>query len=171
MRDLDRWIEAGAVVKPHGIKGEVIADLRRDLREVVRPGCELRAVGENGEERMLRVAGVRGRGDRQIVSFEGLRTRDEAETLRSATVWIDRELVPLTGQDRWFVQDIIGIVVRTDEDELLGTIEDIIYTPANDVYVVRGGEREILIPAIEDVIREVDVGAGSMIVHLIEGLR
>lgn len=171
MRDLDRWIEAGAVLKPHGIRGEVIVDFRRDLREELRAGCELRIVARDGEEEMLRIVDVRDHADRQIVKFEGFETRDQAEGLRSLAVWVGREAIGPRGPDCWFVQDIIGIEVRTEDGELLGTVADILHTPANDVYVVRGGGVEILLPAIEDVIRVVDVEAGSMTVHLIEGLR
>ena len=157
--------------KPHGIRGEVVVDFRCDLREEVRAGCELRVVGNGGDEKFLRIVDVKGSRERPIVRFEGFETREEAERLRSRTVWMGRESSRSPGPDRWFVQDIIGVEVRTDDGEFLGTVTDIMHSPANDVYVVRGLEGEILLPAIDDVVREVDVEAGSMIVHLIEGLR
>lgn len=171
MRDLDRWIEAGAVVKPHGVRGEVIVDLRRDLLDEVHPGCELRAVGRDGTEETLRIVDARDHQGRLIVRFDGLETRDDADRLRSRTLWIDREAIGPRGPDCWFVQDIIGMEVRTDDGELLGRVTDVMHTPANDVYIVRGGGGEILLPAIEDVLKTVDVEEGLMIVHLIEGLR
>jgi 16S rRNA processing protein RimM len=64
----------------------------------------------------------------------------------------------------------MGLQVRTEEGRLLGVIEEILPTGSNDVYVCRGGEREILLPAIADVIREIDTKKGFVTVRLLEGL-
>ena len=67
-------------------------------------------------------------------------------------------------------RDLIGLRVVTDAGEALGTVESIFPTGSNDVYVCRGGSREILLPAIGDVIREIDLEKGVMVVRLLEGL-
>ncbi len=171
MRELDNWIEAGAIVRPHGIRGEVIADLKRDLLEDVLPEMKVRITMPKDGESYLVVDQAREHHGRLIVKFAGVDSRDEAETLRGASVWLTREQVGSLDDDCWFVQDIVGIEVYTEEGELLGTIDDVLCMPANDVYVVRTAESEILLPAIEDVIVDVDLEAGRMLVHLIEGLR
>jgi len=171
MRQPDNWIEAGAIVRPHGIKGELIIDLARDLMDVVAESTELRATGRGGEERKLVVERARDHKARKVVKFEEVDSVENAEQLRGWTVWLTREQIGQLPEDRWFVSDLIGIEVYTEEDELLGELAEVLHMPANDVYVVRKGGEEILLPAIEDVIRSVDLDGGRMVIHLMEGLR
>ena len=73
-------------------------------------------------------------------------------------------------EDEYYWHDIIGLEVVTDDGLSLGRVESIVPTGSNDVYVCAGGEREILLPAIDDVVKEIDVKKGTMVVTLIEGL-
>jgi 16S rRNA processing protein RimM len=171
MTERHTWIEAGAVVRPHGIRGEVIVDLKRDLLDHVTEGAELQVTSRSGEESRREVERVRDHQGRLIIKFKGCETRDDAEGLRAFTIWMAREEIGPLEPGRWFVQDIVGIAVFTEEGEHLGELTEVMSLPANDVYVVKGGEGEILLPATEEVIREVDLERGRMLVHLIEGLR
>ena len=171
MTERHRRIEAGAVLRPHGIRGEVIVDLKRDLLEYLAQGLEALLTSRGGEELRLEVERAREHQGRLIVKFVGYDTRDHAEELRASTVWMTREQIGPLEPGRWFVQDIVGIDVFTDEGEYLGEVAEVMSMPANDVYVVLGQGREILLPATEEVIREVDLEQGRMLVHLIEGLR
>lgn len=170
MTQLDDWIEAGAIARPHGIKGEVVIDLAKDLLEVVAESLELRVTGRGGEEKTLTVERARVHKARKVVKFEDVDTVEEAETLRGWTVWLSREQIGPLEEDRWFVVDIVGIDVFTEEDEYLGKLAEVMHMPANDVYVVRNGEKEILLPVIDDVVKSVDVESGRMVIHLMEGL-
>lgn len=171
MRSLDSWIEAGVIVKAHGVRGEVIAEVLGDLGGLLVDGLELRLTDDDGAERRLTVRHARRHKDRFILELAGVETCEQADALRSRIIWIARERIgPLEGK-RWFVQDLLGVEVLTEEGELLGRLTEVMHMPANDVYVVRGGRGEILLPAIDDVIRDVDVQAGRMLVRLIEGLR
>lgn len=171
MKQEDGWIEAGAIVRPHGIKGEVIVDVAKDLVELVAEGLEVRVTGRRGGERSLTVVRARDHKARLIVKFEGSDTVEDAETLRGWSVWLSRKQIGPIGEDRWFVQDIVGISVYTAEGERVGTVVEVMHMPANDVYVVRNGDEEILLPAIDDVVKSVDVDSRRMIVHVMEGLR
>ena len=171
MTERHRWIEAGAILRPHGIRGEVIVDLKRDLLDYVTEGFEFRVTSRTGEEPRLEVERAREHKGHLIVKFKGYESRDDAEGLRARAVWMTREQVGPLESGRWFVQDIVGIDVLTDEGEHLGEITEVLSMPANDVYVVTGGGREVLLPATEEVIREVDLEQGKMLVPLIEGLR
>ena len=71
---------------------------------------------------------------------------------------------------RYFVQDILGLSVYSESGECLGKIEEVLTMPASDIYVVRGARGEILLPVVDQVIRQVDVEAGRVVVHLMEGL-
>ena len=170
MRPLDDWIEAGAIVRPHGIKGEVVIDLARDLLKVITESLELRVTGRRGGERTLKVERARDHKARKVVQFEGVSTVEDAEALRGWSVWLTREQIGPLAEDRWFVVDIIGIDVYTDEDEYLGKLAEVMHMPANDVYVVRKDKKEILLPVIDDVVRSVDIDSGRMVIHLMEGL-
>jgi 16S rRNA processing protein RimM len=171
MRRQDDWIEAGAIVRPHGVKGEVILDLARDLVDLVVEPLEIRITLGEDHERTLKVERARDHKARKIVKFEGVDSVDAAESLRLGRVWLTREQIGEPGEGRWFVQDILGLDVFTDEGERLGKLEEVMHMPANDVYVVRGEGGEILLPAIDDVIGEVNPEEGRMVVHLMEGLR
>jgi 16S rRNA processing protein RimM len=168
MTQHDDWIEAGAISRPHGIKGEVVIDLAKDLLEVVTESLELRVIG--GEGSFLTVERARDHKARKIVKFEDVDTVEDAEKLRGRSVWLSREQIGPLPDDRWFVADIIGIDVFTEEDEYLGKLAEVMHMPANDVYVVRNGEKEILLPVIDDVVKNVDVDSGRMVIHLMEGL-
>jgi 16S rRNA processing protein RimM len=171
MTERHSWIEAGVVLRPHGIRGEVIVDLKRDLIKLVTAGCELRIRSLMGEVSRLEVEVVREHRGRLIVKFRAVETRDDAEELRGRGVWMTREQIGPLEPGRWFVQDIVGIAVLTDGGEHLGEVAEVLSLPANDVYVVIGEHGEILLPATGEVIREVDLEQGKMLVHLIEGLR
>ena len=171
MRRLDDWIEAVAIIRPHGIKGEVVVDLARDLMELIAEPMELRVTARDGTEHFLTVDQARTHKARRLVKFKGVDTVEEAASLRASSVWLSREQIGPLESERWFVQDIIGIDVLTDEGELLGTLAEVMHTPANDVYVVRKDSQEILLPVIDEVVKVVDLEAGRMVVHLMEGLR
>ncbi len=170
MKQLDDWIEAGAIVRPHGLKGEVVVDLARDLLKVVTESLEVRVTGRREGERVLTVERARDHKARKVVQFKGVSTLEDAEALRGWSVWLTREQIGPLEEDRWFVQDIVGIDVYTDGDEYLGKLAEVMHMPGNDVYVVRKGEKEILLPVIDDVIRSVDIDSGRMVIHLMEGL-
>jgi 16S rRNA processing protein RimM len=172
MRELDTWVEAGVVMRPHGIEGEVVVDLKTDLLELVSEAMLLRTTrGTDSDELVLTVEKVREHKGRLIIRFKGRKTRDEAEELRSRTIWMTRDQIGPLGKDRWYVQDLMGMTVLTDEDEELGRLVDVMHQPANDVFVVATESGELLLPVIDDVIRDVDIEGGRMTVHLLPGLR
>jgi len=93
-----------------------------------------------------------------------------ARTLAGCSVFaLSDNLEPLE-DDEYYWDDLIGLTVLTDDGRRIGVIDHIIPTGGNDVFVCTGGDREILIPAITDVVRSVDTDAGVMIVSLIDGL-
>jgi len=172
MRELDAWVEAGVVMRPHGIAGEVVVDLKNDLLELVSEAMELRTTClNNDDELILVVERVRKHKGRLIIAFKGRNTREEADELRSRTIWMTREQIGPLDEDRWFVQDLVGMTVLTDDGEALGRLVDVMHQPANAVFVVETESGEVLLPVIDDVIRTVDIEKGRMIVHLLPGLR
>ena len=149
----------------------MLIDLARDMIGLFVERLEVRTTDEAGREQFLRIERARDHKARKLVKFAGVDSVEQAEGLRSRGVWLRRAQVGPLEEGRWFVQDIVGIDVYTDEGEHLGTLAEVMHMPANDVYVVRGGGGEILLPVIEQVVLAVDVPNGRMVVHLMEGLR
>ena len=106
-----------------------------------------------------------------VLKLEGIDSVHDAETLRGESLFVPRERVPSLPEDQYYYFQLMDMEVYTSEGEHLGHISEIIETGSNDVYVVTGGDRELLVPALDDVIREVDVEARRMLVDLPEGLR
>ena len=105
-----------------------------------------------------------------IMKFEGLTDVPGAMSMRNAILHIDRADVNLP-EGAFFLADIYGLEVRDAESgAVLGKIDDILTPPANNVYVVRGGERELMIPAVPQFIAETNVEDGYIRVNLMEGL-
>jgi 16S rRNA processing protein RimM len=119
-----------------------------------------------------RVQRMRRHQEGMIIHFKDVTDRDQAELLREQMVYIHiRDAVPLEDGEYYLFQ-IEGILVVTEEGEELGRLTGLIETGANDVYVITTPEgKELLLPVIPDVIKNVDVPAGKMTVHLLDGLR
>jgi 16S rRNA processing protein RimM len=105
-----------------------------------------------------------------LLKFKGRDRVEDVEELIGCTLYIDKRDLPQLDEGEYYWHELIGMEVRTDTGKPLGTLEKILDTGSNDVYVVRKGEQEVLIPAIREVIREVDVAGSRMVIHPIEGL-
>ncbi len=106
-----------------------------------------------------------------LLKWKGIDNRDDAERYRGSALFVPREdAVPLQ-ENEYFIADLIGLSVFTEDGEALGELTDVLQTGANDVYeVTTEKKKKILIPAIRDCILQVDVEAGRMEVHLLPGL-
>ncbi len=167
MDGAETYLAVARVVAAHGIRGEVRCEVITDFPDRLKRTPRL----YRGEDHLL-VPLERARLDKRgaILKFGGVESRDEAERLRGQMLYVaEADAVPLP-RDSYFWHQIIGLRVRSDAGQDLGTIKEIIQTGSNDVYVVRADEREILLPAIKDVVREIDLAGGVVTVHLIEGL-
>jgi 16S rRNA processing protein RimM len=105
-----------------------------------------------------------------LLKLEGCDDRDAAEKLRGQFVQIPIEEAMPLGEDEYYVYQIVGLDVWTAEGEHLGRVSEVLFTGANDVYLVQGEKGEILVPAVEDVVLEIDLAGGRLTVELMEGL-
>lgn len=133
------------------------------LTEVV-----LRKKGEEG--RVFKVRGVKPKGKTFILTVEGIEDAEAVGRWFGADVFASSSILEELPPGEYYWKDLIGLRVVTEEGRYLGRVEDIMPTGSNDVYVCRGGEREILLPAVEDVVRKVDIDEGTMVVKLYKGL-
>ena len=106
-----------------------------------------------------------------LIKFKGVDNPEEADLLRTSYLVVDRKTQEPLEEGTYYVVDMLGLEVYTDEGELLGNLEDIFNTGSNDIYVVKNElGKQILLPAIADVIKNIDMENKKIIVHLIPGL-
>ena len=164
-------LQVGVITSTHGIRGEVKvfpttddAGRFKKLKQVIL---------DSGKEKMdLVIAGVNFFKNMVILKFQGIDDINEVQKYCKMGLFVTRENAVKLKKDEYFIADLIGLSVISDEEEDLGMIKDVLQTGANDVYVVTmpdGGE--LLIPAIRQCIKEVDIAGGRVVVHLLEGLR
>lgn len=168
MEDL---LQVGIITTTHGVRGEVKVFPTTD--DPARFKKLKHVILDTGKEKLdLEIAGVKFFKNMVILKFKGIDNINDVEKYRRMSLYVTREDAVELEEDEYFIADLIDMEVVTEEDERLGTLVDVMQTGANDVYVVKteSGE-ELLIPAIHDCIRSVDVKAGRMSVHLLPGLR
>ena len=105
-----------------------------------------------------------------VVGLEGISSRIEAEAYRDAEVLVRKDALPRKEADEYFWYELLGIDVFLESGEYLGPISDIIATGSNDVYVIKRGQKEVLIPGTHEIIRNIDLETGKMMIHPVEGL-
>lgn len=168
-----RFLVIGQVVGAHGVRGELKVQILTE--DALRFGLleQVYVSLEDEEPVAWSLEGYRLHMGRALLKLKGCDDRTAAAALRGYLVQVPREeAIPLE-EGEYFEHQILGLKVWTSAGELLGEVVDILYTAANEVYVVQGpnlGRRELLIPAIEDVVLEVDLEAGRLVVELLEGL-
>ena len=163
-------IEIGRIVRSHGLEGRMKVLSYLESSEVLHDLSGL-FVGRSVPEAVLfPLVAVQAGKDSFILQLSGIDDRDAAERLRGCSVWMPSEKMQKLPEGEYYWRKIIGLQVITEEDEILGRIEAVFPTGGNDVYVCRGGDREILLPAIGDVVRKIDTDRGVMVVRLLKGL-
>ena len=154
----------GRLTKTHGLKGELVflpyIDDLALLPDLADQPVSLRH--QRKTEQTCSIVACRYSHKRLLLIFDGYQTREQADNLRDYEICISRQrFLPLPdGEYYWF--DIEGLHVYDCNARLLGTITEIIHTGSNDVYVVKDHNREILIPALLSVVRNIDIASGEL---------
>lgn len=166
---MSRPVAVAQVGRAHGIRGEVVVHRFGEGDGILDPGSEL--VGRKGSlEFTATVESSRPHKRDWIVSFRDVVTRNDAEALAGALLFVEAEALPPLPEGAYYGFQLVGLRVTTEAGEELGRLEEILETAANDVYVVRGAGEEILLPSIPQVVRDVDLETGVMRVRLLPGL-
>lgn len=159
------FITAGQIVNTHGIRGEVKL-LPRGVDAEELTGCKVLYIGG----RPYACAASRVHKGCLLAKLEGVDDMDAALALKGREVKVRREDVPLPPGE-YFDEELIGLAARDAETgEELGKLEEVLAYPAHKIYVVRGGRDEFLIPAVPAFIAGIDMAAGTVDVHMLEGL-
>ena len=164
---MEQYLEIGKITNVHGIMGEVRVQPWADSPEFL---CQFKTLYVDKAHWPIEVERARVHKNMVILKLHGVTDVPSALAMRNAILYIDRKDVHLP-EGAFFLADIYGLEVRDAEtDEVLGKVADILTPPANNVYVVRGGERELMIPAVPQFIAETNPEGGYLRVNLIEGL-
>lgn len=165
----DRF-QVGIITSSHGVRGEAKVYPTTDdpkrfkrLREVI--------LDSDGRDILLEIESVKFFKKFVILKFKGIDTPEEVQKIRQKSLYVDREHAVRLGRDEYFIADLMGLRVLNEAGEEIGILREVMETGANDVYVIdlKDG-RELLLPAIKECVLGVDVEAGEIQIHILDGL-
>ena len=167
---MEQFIRVGVITSTHGLKGEVkvypTTDDKRRFSDL-----EYVFFDEKHGRKRLDIESARYFKNMVILKFKGLNKIEDIEGFKGFDIFVDRENAVPLDEGEYYYADLIDMKVVTSEGETLGTLRDVMETGANDVYIVDSEKYgEILIPAIEQCIKSVDIESGIMTVDLLPGL-
>lgn len=167
---MNKYLELGQIVNVKGLKGEVkVNSFTDDNTKFERiPNVFLK---QKGNLKEYSIESVGYNKNQVIIKFKGIDTVEEAEKLRNSYIVVDREIFGELPEGVYYIADLLGLDVYTEDGTHIGKVDDIFSTGANDVYVVKDelGKQKLL-PGIDEVIKQIDLESGKIIVNLIEGL-
>ena len=163
------FVAIGKVQKPRGIEGEVSFYPLTDFPERFDALTKVVVEKPDGSRSTLGVEGVRSYGKRMAIKFRGIRTPEAVDRYRGSLLLIPRDQVHPLPEDTFYVFQVVGLRVETEDGEVLGQVKDVLSLPANDVYVVDREGKEVLLPAVRDVM-QVDLEGGRVVVRGVEDL-
>ena len=167
---MENLLQVGVITSTHGLRGEVKVfpttdDVNRfkELKEVIL---------DTGKEKLaLEIQGVKFFKQLVILKFKGIDHINDVEKYKNSTLLVTRENAVKLEEGEYFIADLIGLKVISDENVDLGLLKEVLFTGANDVYVIEGQDKkEILLPAIKECVLNVDLEKAVMQVHIMEGL-
>ncbi len=167
---MQEYLEVGQIVNTNGLKGLLkINPFTDDITRFER----LKTIFIEHKKELLEfeIESVRYQKKQVLLKLKGIDTIEEAEKYREDYLKINRNKEEKLPEDTYYIVDLIGLDIYTEGGELLGKLDDIFSTGSNDVYVVKNSEgKQILLPAISDVIKNIDLEQKKIVVNLIEGL-
>jgi len=163
-------VAIGKISRPIGTHGEVkVLPLTPDKQRFVNmPAAWLGRDSAHAE--LKKILKVRIDGKQVVLNFHGIGTVEEADKLKDLYLFVPKEEVVKLQHGSYFVDDVIGCEVVTEEQVHVGVVKDLLSLPSNDVWVVQKDAKEILIPAVKAIIRKVDIENKRITIHALDGL-
>ena len=167
---MEEYLEIGQIVNTNGLKGFLkVKPLTDDITRF--EDLETVYIQKSKDLLEFKIQEVKYNKNMVLLKLAGIDDIEEAEKYKNFYIKINRKDAVELEDDSYFIVDIIGCEVFTDENKELGKVVDVFQTGSNDVYTVKNEDgKEILIPAIADVIKNIDIKNKKIVVHLIEGL-
>lgn len=167
---MQKYFEVGQIVNTFGVKGILkVKPFTDDANRFE----ELKKVYICKKEKLeeVEIEEVKYHKDMVLLKVKGIDDMNEAEKVKGLYLKIDRKNAKKLPKDTYFIADLLGLEVYSDKEEFLGKVDDIFRTGANDVYVVKDEKgKQLLLPGIPEVIKEIDLEKEKIIVHLLKGL-
>ena len=167
-----RYLVVGRVRRPHGVRGEVRVEIVSDRPTRLKDFSHYYLSSPKSPEVVRRYPVERARihGKVLLLKLAGCDDRDAADRLRDELVQIPIDQAAPLEEGEYYYHQLIDIEVQTEEGQSLGRIVEVLETKANDVYIVHGAHGEVLIPAIRDVVRELNLELGTIVVRPLKGM-
>lgn len=167
---MEELLQVGVITSTHGVRGEVKVFPTTD--DAARFKQLKHVLLDTGREmKPLEIQGVKFFKQFVILKFKGINNINDIERYKRCPLLVERKDAVELKEDEYFIADMIGIQVETEDGEVFGTLKDVMETGANDVYVIDTEEHgEVLVPAIKECILDVDVEKRKMTIHLMDGL-
>lgn len=167
---MEELLKVGVITSTHGVRGEVKVFPTTDdaarfkkLKEVV--------LDTGKEKKVLEIQGVKFFKNMVILKFKGIDNINDVEQYKTKDLYVTRENAVKLKKDEYFIADLIGLSVCSEDGSIKGELKDVMGTGANDVYVIELEDgRELLLPAIKECVLLVDPQAGLMKIHILDGL-
>ena len=166
-----RLVPVGKIVRTHGLRGALKIFPYGETLGLQKPGASFHLCSASDKEKLeLTLVSLRSQGRHYVVHFAELPDIDSAQMVIEREVFVPEECLPPTSEGEYYHYQLLGLRVETAAGKEIGVLRSIIETGSNDVYVVDDSTREILIPALDDVVLEVDLQEGRMVIEPPEGL-
>jgi 16S rRNA processing protein RimM len=159
----------GKIIRPHGLKGLLHIKAYAGSESSFLDGGTVFLKTVSGEIRKFPVSSVKPHKTTFLMQVEGLNSADEAEEYRGADIFLKKEDL-IREEGAYFGYELLGLKVYLDTGESIGTVSQILHTRGNDIYVVKKGKKEVYIPAVYDVIREINLENRTMTISPLEGM-
>lgn len=168
---MTKYLEIGQIVNTFGIKGMVkVKPFTENTRKRF-DNLKKVYIQNKNERKEYEIEEVKYHKEMVLIKFKGIENPEDANLLRNYYLVIDRDEEEPLEEGTYYIVDMIGLEVYTDEGKKIGIIDDVFNSGSSDIYVVKSElGKQILLPAIKDVIKNIDMGQRKIIVHLIPGL-
>ncbi len=167
---MDNLLQVGVISSTHGIRGAVKVFPTTD--DVKRFKKLKQVILDTGKQQLpLEIEGVKFFKQFAILKFKGIDNINDIEMYKGKSLLVTRENAVKLQKDEYFIADMIGIEVYTEDGEVFGTLDDVLQTGANDVYEIKTKKHGmVLVPAIKDCILDINIEEKKMTIHLLDGL-
>ena len=163
-------LEVGKIVNTHGLRGEVKVVPWTDYPEVFED-IETVYIKKKSDYERLDIAGIKYQKNNLIIRFAQLKDINEAEKYKNRVLYAERTSLGELPEGVYYIADLIGLDVVKEDGEKVGIISDVFNTGSNDIYEVkREGQKDLLLPVIDDVVLNIDVENKKVTVRMMEGL-
>jgi len=160
----------GKVLRPHGLRGQMKISAYAGSDATFLSARTIFLRDRTGKLAEVTIASAKPFKSGYIVELDGISSLTDAELYRDADILVRKDALPQKEESEYFWHELLGLDVFLESGEYLGPVTNIIATGSNDIYVIKSGKGEVLIPATFEIIKNIDLELGKMMIHPIEGL-